>query len=690
MNNSVNDAAYRGVLGSAQADIGGITINIESDDNDSTTAENEQLLPAVSATSGQQQQIATATPPTTTMPTSTSIPFETPVTRGGNNGGGASSRHGSSNLISSLLSRQRSYTPSNSGGGGTPVVLARSSTAQINRRLQPSRSVGSGNSSIDDSAPVSNSAAAATTGNGRQMGIWRVNLSNVLSLSTAPSTEALRSLFTHSNFRYQPPAGSGGVTAGATAGAASNENADNLLNSQDTNGATTSASLRFGNRSMHNGMGRSVSLREGEMQQAQGMSVRHNASVPTSLPEMNPPAYDDNVPTGNNASQMRATIGGGGGGEGLAPAAGGGSGNPQPPHEHNVDDEQVISDLVVHILSHFVRYLPVICILLVKFIYDHLLGILDLVVLLAIMYNVNKSLRTQVSRLAQKNFAVLMRDACFLVLVVALHLFLATTPPDPFGLIVPPPKISYTEVIPLPYKVVETSSITPDTLLKQAHLTANPSASSHQNSSDMHKSIVHGETFEAGKPIPLGMLLYYVAVNDVIVKLLTILIKVGITMLPLQMIRLKVRARLYVLVEYTSQFYRALVPITQWFLFLYESYSGIEVISGGLFSSLYLGAKVFELLERGKSLKKAIVTFRRNIDSERQPTKDELDAAGTVCPICHDSYTTPVILECGHIFCDECVSTWFKREQTCPMCRAKVSDDPTWQDGATTFFCQLF
>lgn len=77
-------------------------------------------------------------------------------------------------------------------------------------------------------------------------------------------------------------------------------------------------------------------------------------------------------------------------------------------------------------------------------------------------------------------------------------------------------------------------------------------------------------------------------------------------------------------------------------------------------------------------------------DSERVPTKDELDAADAVCPICHDSYTSPIIIECGHMFCDECVQTWFKQEQTCPMCRAKVSNDPAWEDGSTTFFHQLY
>lgn len=48
------------------------------------------------------------------------------------------------------------------------------------------------------------------------------------------------------------------------------------------------------------------------------------------------------------------------------------------------------------------------------------------------------------------------------------------------------------------------------------------------------------------------------------------------------------------------------------------------------------------------------------------------------------------MLECHHIFCELCVGTWFDREQTCPLCRAKVVDDPSWRDGSTTFFVQLY
>lgn len=51
------------------------------------------------------------------------------------------------------------------------------------------------------------------------------------------------------------------------------------------------------------------------------------------------------------------------------------------------------------------------------------------------------------------------------------------------------------------------------------------------------------------------------------------------------------------------------------------------------------------------------------------------------CPICHDTFSSPTRLSCSHVFCEECVSTWFDRGMTCPMCRAKVVDDPTYRDG---------
>ena len=56
----------------------------------------------------------------------------------------------------------------------------------------------------------------------------------------------------------------------------------------------------------------------------------------------------------------------------------------------------------------------------------------------------------------------------------------------------------------------------------------------------------------------------------------------------------------------------------------------------------------------------------------KSPSHDEVKATGGTCPICHDNLSEPTKLHCKHIFCEECVSTWFDREKTCPMCRAQV------------------
>lgn len=51
-----------------------------------------------------------------------------------------------------------------------------------------------------------------------------------------------------------------------------------------------------------------------------------------------------------------------------------------------------------------------------------------------------------------------------------------------------------------------------------------------------------------------------------------------------------------------------------------------------------------------------------------------------ICSICHDPMFVPVMTQCGHNYCYDCLSSWFEsnsRELSCPQCRSSVSDPPS-------------
>lgn len=483
------------------------------------------------------------------------------------------------------------------------------SQRQMNRlqQMHESRSVGAprinmnvmGESSSAQSAPLT--APILNPSAVRQFGFWR----DVFSLSTAPSKEALRSLIENSNSRYQP--------------IGDNAVSQHPLSLNDPDGSTSgSISMRMSSNNDNSGMVRSNSVKKDK---ALGLEMASNN-----------PFTSTNASTSNSASSPRA------------------AGSNVSSQEDNNRDQMIL---------YMLSYVPITLILLVKFVYDHWDGISDLLLLQIVLHFLNRILTKEVARLEQKRYCALISAAILGSVVITLRLRMATDPPDPFGLIIPPPRV-YTS----------------------GEVAHNKSFMEQLQTLDEVKR-------EHQAAVPVGLLFYYAAVSDLVLRLCTILIKIGITLLPMHEMQMKFRARLYALLECISQLYRSLTPITQWISIFYGYYDEYEFISP-IQLIMYLIVKIFELKLRFKNLRNAITVFRSNIDSKRAPTKDELDAADTVCPICNDPYKSPIILECGHIFCYVCVQTWFRRERTCPMCRAKVSDDPTWQNGSTTFSYQLY
>lgn len=151
------------------------------------------------------------------------------------------------------------------------------------------------------------------------------------------------------------------------------------------------------------------------------------------------------------------------------------------------------------------------------------------------------------------------------------------------------------------------------------------------------------------------------------------------------------QGQLLTLVEYLVLLYRVLLPAPVWYrFFLNKEY-------GSLFSSLmtglYLTFKLTSVVEKVQSFFSALRALsRREIHYGAHATSEQVIAAGDLCAICQEKMHAPILLRCKHIFCEDCVSEWFERERTCPLCRAlvKPADLKSFGDGSTSLVFQLF
>eukprot|EP00898_Chlorokybus_atmophyticus_P001522 jgi/Chlat1/2370/Chrsp17S02642 len=188
--------------------------------------------------------------------------------------------------------------------------------------------------------------------------------------------------------------------------------------------------------------------------------------------------------------------------------------------------------------------------------------------------------------------------------------------------------------------------------------------------------------------------IWNVAVNDVLIRFVAMVVK-AITLMtyghksarPAR----RQQSQLLTVVEHFSLFYRALAPMPVWYrFFLNDAY-------GRLFSSLltglYLGFKVTSSFEKVCTLVSSIRSLRQSdLLYGQYASHDEVMEAGDLCAICQEKMKLPISLVCRHVFCEECVSEWFDRERTCPLCRAVVKAAGMCQfgDGSTSLLLQIF
>ncbi|KAM7526615.1 hypothetical protein LguiA_016517 [Lonicera macranthoides] len=192
---------------------------------------------------------------------------------------------------------------------------------------------------------------------------------------------------------------------------------------------------------------------------------------------------------------------------------------------------------------------------------------------------------------------------------------------------------------------------------------------------------------------PFWHAIFIIMVNDTLVRQAAMVIKCILLMYYKNSKGRNYRkqGQMLTLVEYMLLLYRALLPAPVWYrFFLNKEY-------GSLFSSLmtglYLTFKLTSIVEKVQSFFAALKALsRKEIHYGSYATAEQVNAAGDLCAICQEKMHAPILLRCKHIFCEDCVSEWFERERTCPLCRAlvKAADLRSFGDGSTSLFFQLF
>ena len=149
----------------------------------------------------------------------------------------------------------------------------------------------------------------------------------------------------------------------------------------------------------------------------------------------------------------------------------------------------------------------------------------------------------------------------------------------------------------------------------------------------------------------------------------------------------KSRGKWYMLLENLSHFYRVLLPFPRWISFFMEDNQGL--IMGLLLCGIYVSIKLFQVFSKVSELWAVVRFFFRDQYYGTAVSKTEL--TDTQCPICQEEVEDPIMLHCKHVFCDVCITSWFDRHPTCPMCRARITTTPPiWRDGSTSALVQFF
>ncbi|GAM29008.1 hypothetical protein SAMD00019534_121840, partial [Acytostelium subglobosum LB1] len=194
-------------------------------------------------------------------------------------------------------------------------------------------------------------------------------------------------------------------------------------------------------------------------------------------------------------------------------------------------------------------------------------------------------------------------------------------------------------------------------------------------------------------PIDIYSAFWVAVLNDFMVRFITMIVKALCVIVIGHKPPHKRRAQLYTVIEVTSHLYRCLLPISIWSKYFHSLHDDGEHILGSLMVGLYFTFKITHLVERSKQwFQTARAFILHEVLYGHKATKEQVAAVDDLCAICQEKMVSPIVLRCDHVFCEDCVSQWFEREKTCPLCRAAIATagNRTHSDGTTSFLVQLF
>nr|XP_028692087.1 E3 ubiquitin-protein ligase RNFT1 isoform X3 [Macaca mulatta] len=188
--------------------------------------------------------------------------------------------------------------------------------------------------------------------------------------------------------------------------------------------------------------------------------------------------------------------------------------------------------------------------------------------------------------------------------------------------------------------------------------------------------------------------LWIVGITDFILKFFFMGLKCLILLVPSFIMPFKSKGYWYMLLEELCQYYRTFVPIPVWFRYLisYGEFANVTRWSLGiLLALLYLVLKLLEFFGHLRTFRQVLRIFFTQPSYGVAASKRQCSDVDDICSICQAEFQKPVLLICQHIFCEECITLWFNREKTCPLCRTVISDHINkWKDGATSSHLQIY